>query len=50
MRLEHHLVGGYVRYISPRIIIIIIIAADASKVTYCIQKACSDVALLRFSY
>ena len=27
MRLEHHLVGGYVRYISPHIIIIIIIPA-----------------------
>ena len=25
MRLEHHLVGGYMRYISPHIIIIIII-------------------------
>ena len=25
MRLEHHSVGGYVRYISPHIIIIIII-------------------------
>ena len=25
MRLGHHLVGGYVRYISPYIIIIIII-------------------------
>ena len=25
MRLEHHLVGGYVRYISPHILIIIII-------------------------
>ena len=24
MRLEHHLVGGYVRYLSPHIIIIII--------------------------
>ena len=24
MRLEHHLVGGYVHYISPHIIIIII--------------------------
>ena len=24
MRLEHHLVGGYVRYISPHIIIIIL--------------------------
>ena len=23
MRIEHHLVGGYVRYISPHIIIII---------------------------
>ena len=27
MRLEHHLVGGYVRYISPHIIIIIMIEA-----------------------
>ena len=27
MRLEHHLVGGYVRYISPHIIIIIISTA-----------------------
>ena len=26
MHLEHHLVGGYVRYISPHIIIIIIIS------------------------
>ena len=26
MRLEHHLVGGYVRYISPHIIIIIIMS------------------------
>ena len=25
MRLEHHLVGGYVRYISPYIIIILLI-------------------------
>ena len=31
MRLEHHLVGGYVRYISPHIIsIIIIIIRDAT--------------------
>ena len=29
MRLEHHLVGGYVRYISPHIIIIIIIRLHA---------------------
>ena len=28
MRLEHHLVGGYVRYISPHIIIIIIILIE----------------------
>ena len=28
MRLDHHLVGGYVRYISPHIIIIIIIDRD----------------------
>ena len=25
MRLEHHLVGGYVRYISPHIIIILLL-------------------------
>ena len=31
MRLEHHLVGGYVRYISPHIIIIIIITATQIK-------------------
>ena len=31
MRLEHHLVGGYVRYISPYIIIIII---QSSKVGF----------------
>ena len=28
MRLEHHLVGGYVRYISPHIIIIIIMYSN----------------------
>ena len=31
MRLEHHLVGGYVCYISPHIIIIIIIIYNNSK-------------------
>ena len=31
MRLEHHLVGGYVRYISPHIIIIIMIRADFQR-------------------
>ena len=31
MRLEHHLVGGYVRYISPHIIIIIIIIVVLEK-------------------
>ena len=30
MRLEHHLVGGYVRYISPYIIIIIIMYSSFS--------------------
>ena len=29
MRLEHHLVGGYVRYISPHIIIIINVGESA---------------------
>ena len=32
MRLEHHLVGGYVRYISPYIIIIIKVCV---KSMYC---------------
>ena len=32
MRLEHHLVGGYVRYISPHINIIIIKLQDYSSV------------------
>ena len=31
MRLEHHLVGGYVRYISPHIIIIIITISNFRK-------------------
>ena len=31
MRLEHHLVGGYVRYISPHIIIIIISVPNMKK-------------------
>ena len=35
MRLEHHLVGGYVRYISPYIIIIIIIKYCKSSRKYC---------------
>ena len=32
MRLEHHLVGGYVRYISSHIIIIIIITLPNTTV------------------
>ena len=28
MRLEHHLVGGYVRYISPHIIIIVLLSSS----------------------
>ena len=34
MRLEHHLVGGYVRYISPHIIIIIIIIELLISLTF----------------
>ena len=34
MRLEHHLVGGYVRYISPYIIIIIKQAFDQTYISY----------------
>ena len=34
MRLEHHLVGGYVRYISPYIIIIIIIIITRTPTLY----------------
>ena len=32
MRLEHHLVGGYVRYISPHINIIIIIIINCNQI------------------
>ena len=42
MRLEHHLVGGYVRYISPYIIIIIIGYKAFSRVRLC----CNDVIVL----
>ena len=31
MRLEHHLVGGYVRYISPHIIIIMVVYAIGNQ-------------------
>ena len=31
MRLEHHLVGGYVRYISPHIIILLVHVTITSK-------------------
>ena len=31
MRLEHHLVGGYVRYISPHIIIIIVVIPNTTS-------------------
>ena len=34
MRLEHHLVGGYVRYISPHIIIIIIVSVCGNTMCY----------------
>ena len=34
MRLEHHLVGGYVRYISPYIIYIIILSHHTLLVFY----------------
>ena len=35
MRLEHHLVGGYVRYISPYIIIIIKLHATSKMNKIC---------------
>ena len=38
MRLEHHLVGGYVRYISPHIIIIIIIMSSCNQPTGSFQN------------
>ena len=34
MRLEHHLVGGYVRYISSHIIIIIVNSKNLNKKIY----------------
>ena len=41
MRLEHHLVGGYVRYISPHIIIIIITICSVHINVY-VLTACSN--------
>ena len=41
MRLEHHLVGGYVRYISPHIIIIITCTCTYNYETKCSVKTCS---------
>ena len=38
MRLEHHLVGGYVRYISPHIIIIIIMFVSGAGVSVKLVK------------
>ena len=32
MRLEHHLVGGYVRYISPHIIILLLLKLNNQHV------------------
>ena len=44
MRLEHHLVGGYVHYISPHIIIIIIkkIQLPLCCLQELAQKFCTD--------
>ena len=38
MRLEHHLVGGYVRYICPHIIIIIQIMTDLTYFSDCYES------------
>ena len=46
MHLEHHLVGGYVRYISPHIIIIIIIVWYGIPVS--LLRRFAAVSLLRF--
>ena len=47
MRLEHHLVGGYVHYISPYIIIIIIIISKCSfnflSSVYSVRIFCFDI-------
>ena len=37
MRLEHHLVGGYVRYISPHIIIINFVRPRCSFLACCLH-------------
>ena len=42
MRLEHHLVGGYVRYISPHIIIIINLSAGSIFYTIYINTKVSE--------
>ena len=44
MRLEHHLVGGYVRYISPYIIIII----KASKTLAVHEIVCACVYFIKY--
>ena len=41
MRLEHHLVGGYVRYISPHIIIIIINHLPVVELTPRSKRVCT---------
>ena len=42
MRLEHHLVGGYVRYISPYIIIIIKVANGKQQGVLCVVHVTSS--------
>ena len=42
MRLEHHIVGGYVRYISPHIIILliwgVILDSQVTEISEILQK------------
>ena len=45
MRLEHHLVGGYVRYISPHIIIIIKLSFQSSLKNVCVSMMISCITL-----
>ena len=51
MRLEHHLVGGYVRYISPHItIIIIIITFPQTWYAFCVHSIAISYVYLNYTH
>ena len=50
MRLEHHLVGGYVRYISPHIIIIINVQILPQIIIFSVRKLGQKNSRVSFFY